>query len=184
MIKRGEGKKAILMLHGRGGNAEDIMSLSSNFDATTFAFTAENNQWYPLPFMRAKELNEPYLSNSLTKIKKAIEEIKKEYEEVFVLGFSQGACLALEIGSILELEGIIAFSGGLIGEDKELTSSFKTKKVFVSCSFEDPFIPLERAKVSAKKYEEQGAKVTTNFYPGQSHHITPTDIKLAKNILK
>ena len=183
LIKRGEGKKAILMLHGRGGSAEDIISLSHNFDATSYAFTANNNAWYPMPFMRARNLNEPYLSESLNQIKEAIEFIRKNHDEVFVLGFSQGACLALEIGAMEDLRGVIAFSGGFIGEDNELLSSVKTKNVFISCSFEDPFIPLKRAQDSAKIYEYKGAKVFTNFYAGQSHHITPKDIKIAREII-
>lgn len=55
MIQKGKGEKAILMLHGRGGNAEDILRLSNFFDTTSYAFTAENSAWYPYSFMRLKK---------------------------------------------------------------------------------------------------------------------------------
>src|SRR5690606_15205677 len=124
------GKKAILMLHGRGGSAEDILTLAHNYDATCYAFTADNNVWYPMSFLVKKELNEPYLSHSLNLIDSVIKELRKNHEQVFLLGFSQGACLSLEYASKNFVDGVIAFSGGLIGENSELSVEIKTK-VFI-----------------------------------------------------
>jgi phospholipase/carboxylesterase len=183
LIKRGEGKKAILMLHGRGGDAHNILSISHNFKATCYALTAYENEWYPHPFMLSKKENEPKLSESIKRIKEALEYIKKSHDEVYVLGFSQGACLALELGALEELAGVVAFSGGFIGEERELTRKVKTKRALICCSFEDPFIPLERAEISAKIYEDSGAEVLTNFYEGRSHHITIEDMNLAKDLI-
>ena len=183
MIRKGTGKKAILMLHGRGGNAEDILSLSEHFNAVCFAFTAEGCAWYPYSFLKFKKENEPYLSSSLKKIHDAVVEIKKEFSEVYLLGFSQGACLALEYGAMHEVSGVIGFSGGLIGDRTELLKKAKTKKVFISCSSKDPFIPLERAMTTAKIYSDSGAFVSSNFYTGSTHTITSEDLELAKKLV-
>jgi phospholipase/carboxylesterase len=183
MIKRGNGRKAILMLHGRGGSAEDIISLSKYFNATSYAFTAEKKEWYPFSFLEKKEKNEPYIKNSLDLIHKKIIEIKKEHDQVYVLGFSQGACLALEYGVLHKINGIIAFSGGFIGNDNELPSKTKTKNVVICCSSNDPFIPLERAKLSEEIYKKNNANVLTNFYEGNTHRITKEDIEIAKKII-
>lgn len=184
MIIKGQGKKGILMLHGRGADAEDIISLSKYFNATSYAFTANNNQWYPYPFLENKEKNQPHIKNSLDLIHKHIEELKKNHDEIYLLGFSQGACLALEYGALHEINGIIAFSGGFIGNENELPSSVKTKNLAICCSSNDPFIPLDRAKLSAEIYKKNNAKVLTNFYLGNSHTITKEDIELAKKITK
>ena len=183
MISRGSGRKAILMLHGRGADAEDIIGISRFFDAKCYAFTAEGNAWYPAPFMQPKKSNDPFISNNLDKINEVISNLKKEHDEVFLLGFSQGACLALEYGARFDdVSGVIAFSGGFIGSDDELPSSFLTQKAVICCSFNDPFIPLKRAEASADICKRGGAVVKTNFYEGATHTITNKDIELAKTI--
>lgn len=183
MIKKGSGDKAILMLHGRGGSAEDILSLSNYFEASCYAFTANNNVWYPYPFNQRKEFNEPHLSESLKKIDEAVSELKKKHEQVYLLGFSQGACLALEYAANKEVDGVIAFSGGLIGEDSELEVNNKKSNVFIGCSENDPFIPLERAKKTRDLFLEKNSQVLTFFYPGNSHTIRSEEMELAKKVL-
>jgi predicted esterase len=186
MIVRGKGEKAILMLHGRGGDAEDIIGICEHFDATCYAFTANGNAWYPNSFLEPRMNNEPFLSMSLKKVHEVMTEIKKKHDEVFILGFSQGACLALDYGCVHEVSGVIAFSGGFIGSDNELpnTTNKNTKRVFIACSSSDPFIPLERAKRSADIFAKNGAVVVTNFYRGNSHTITKEDIERSKKILE
>lgn len=183
MITRGEGERAILMLHGRGADAEDIIGISRFFNAKSYAFTADNNEWYPFSFLNTRESNEPHILNNLAKVHKVISSLKKEHGEVFLLGFSQGACLALEYGALYDdVSGIIAFSGGFIGEVGELPKSFKVKKVVICSSRNDPFIPLSRAELSAMICKNSGAVVQTNFYDGTSHTITKEDIALAKSL--
>jgi phospholipase/carboxylesterase len=183
MIRKGFGNKAILMLHGRGSNAEDIISLSKHFNATSFAFTAINNEWYPSLFLDKKEKNEPYISDLIKLINRLINKIKKDYKKIYILGFSQGACLALEYGALHEVDGVIAFSGGFIGNDNELPKKTKTKNVVICCSSNDPFIPLKRAKKSAEIYKKNNANVLTNFYEANTHTITKEDIEIAKKII-
>ena len=183
MIIKGEGKKAILMLHGRGANAEDIISLHELFNATSYAITAENNEWYPKPFMQQKQENEPKLSQSLKIIHETTKKIREKHSEVYILGFSQGACLALEYSAENKVNGVIAFSGGLIGQEHELVKEIKTKKAFISCSTNDPFIPITRAKKTAEIYKENQADTKTNFYEGNTHTITKQEIQEAKEHL-
>ena len=183
MIQKGQGEKAILMLHGRGGDAENIITLAEFFKATSYAITANNNEWYPQPFMKPRKENQPNLNENLEKIDEIIKKLKKTHKEVFILGFSQGACLALEYGTKHEVTGIIAFSGGLIGTDEELQTKTKTKKILICCSEKDPFIPIDRAKKTQEIYEENGAEVKTNFYGGTTHTITREDIEIAKEII-
>ena len=175
---------AVLMLHGRGSSAEDIIGLSSAFkNSTCYAFTANDNQWYPKPFNMHKNENEPFLSESLNQVDEAYNTIKKKHSKVYLLGFSQGACLALEYVSKNVVDGVIAFSGGLIGADNELNVKTSDTKVFVSCSKNDPFIPLARAQKTEELFETAGNNVTSFFYDGSTHMITNKEIDYAVNLM-
>ena len=171
---------AVLMLHGRGSNAEDIIGLSSVFKSLAcYAFTANYNQWYPKPFNMHKNENEPFLSESLNQVDEAYNTLKKKHSKVYLLGFSQGACLALEYASKKIADGVIAFSGGLIGADNELNVNISDTKVFVSCSKNDPFIPLDRAQKTQELFQTAGNNVTSFFYEGSTHMITSKEIDYA-----
>ena len=60
--------KVLIMLHGRGGTAEDILSLASHLDVKDFTLLspqATNNTWYPYSFLTPPPQNEPWLSSAL-----------------------------------------------------------------------------------------------------------------------
>ena len=180
LLESGDGDIAILMLHGRGSNAEDIISLSSFFhNVKSYAFTAKNNHWYPKPFNLPKSENEPNLSESLDIIKNIYLDLKKSHRKVFLLGFSQGACLVLEYASKKNIDGAIAFSGGLIGFDDEISVSSSSVNILISCSRNDPFIPLERAEKTVKMFKDKENTVDFYFYEGSTHTITKKEIELA-----
>lgn len=179
-----DAKKIVILLHGRGGSAEDIISFANHLTNTPcyIAITANDNQWYPYPFINKKELNEPYLSESLKKVQELVT-LAKNYvseENIYLLGFSQGACLALEYIATnpLNLGGVFALSGGLIGADDELKSkNINNTKILIGCSENDPFIPLKRVHDSEKILKQAGAEITTIIYPGSSHSVSVDEIK-------
>ena len=176
ILKEGTGEDAILMLHGRGSTAEDILTLSKFFNMSSYAFTSKNNQWYPLPFMFPKSQNEPYLSESLSLVRDAYTKLKESHNKVFILGFSQGACLALEYASKNYVDGVIAFSGGLIGESNELNVETKSN-IFLSCSDNDPHIPLNRLMETIKIFKDNNSNLISFIYSNNSHTITSEEIQ-------
>ena len=118
-----EAKAAMVMIHGRGATAESILSLANEFDAQGFAYLAPQaagNVWYPHRFLEPVEANEPYLSAALAAIDDVLEKTKTAgipVEKTMLLGFSQGACLALEYAArrAKRYGGVVGLSGGLIG---------------------------------------------------------------------
>src|ERR1700753_3797943 len=114
---------AVVLLHGRGGSAEDILGLPSAFDlpdVAYFAPQAAGHTWYPLSFMAPREANEPNLSSALAKVSSVVEGIEQagiRRNRIVIAGFSQGACLATEFVAShpAPYGGLIAFTGGLIG---------------------------------------------------------------------
>lgn len=182
--------KALILLHGRGGNAEGILSLADYFCDDQFfiaAPQAPNNTWYPHTFMAEDKLNEPYLSHSVENVKNLIDETAKHipHDKIILMGFSQGACLSLEVATRFATlyGGIVAFTGGLIGQkinEKKYRGNFSGTKVFIGTSDKDPHIPLERAQQSKVVMEKLGANVTLKVYPNMSHTINQDEISWVK----
>jgi phospholipase/carboxylesterase len=188
-----EAEKAIILLHGRGANAEDIISLADEFCDETFyiaAPQATNNAWYPYTFLSPEEVNEPWLSSAVQTVKRLLEEISVHIpaEKIYISGFSQGACLALEVAAryAIKYAGIIAFSGGLIGEKirtEKYSGNFEKTKVFIGNSDIDPHIPLIRCQESANLLKLIGADVTLKIYPGMQHTITLDEIETVRKLM-
>lgn len=189
-----EAKKVLIMIHGRGGNAQDILSLSGHLNVKDFALIAPQatgNTWYPYSFLAEPEKNEPQLSSAIDLLDELLKEIKSEgisSENIFILGFSQGACLTLEFAArnAQKFGGIVAFTGGLIG-DKLTTESysgdFNTSPVFISTGDPDPHVPVERVQETKKLYKELNANVTVKIYNNRPHTISQEEIDLANQLV-
>lgn len=186
-------KKGLILLHGRGGSAQDILNLAPLLVDDSFfvaALNAPENSWYPNNFLH--ENNEPKLSASIDAVNDLIEETAKyiSYEEIYLAGFSQGACLALETTArnARRYGGIMAFSGGLIGktlEQVKYKGDYQKTPIFLGCSDNDPHIPEFRLKESQKQLETLNAACTLTIYPGMGHTISHEEIAFAKkSILK
>lgn len=188
-----EASKAIILLHGRGASAEDIINLADQLTDHTYyvaAPQAHNHTWYPYSFMNADVHNEPWLSSAVGNVKRLIDEISVEIptENIFIAGFSQGACLALETAAryASKYAGIIAFSGGLIGEIikvEKYSGDFKGTKIFTGVSDNDPHVPLIRCERSMDLLKSMGADTLLKVYHGTGHTITPQEIMDAKQFM-
>lgn len=182
--------KALILLHGRGGTASSILELADRICDNDFyiaAPQATHNTWYPYSFMEEEERNEPYLSLSIQEVNKLIDQTAKYIPKhrIFIAGFSQGACLALEVAtrSAEQYGGIIAFTGGLIGrivDENKYQGDFRGTKVFISDGDSDPHIPLVRAEQTKELMEKRGANVTLKIYKGRPHTIIEDEIKYVK----
>ena len=189
-----EAKKAIIMLHGRGANAEDIMSLAPQLnlsDAAIFAPQATNNSWYPYSFLAPLEDNQPALDSALELIDNTVEKILAAgvpKNKLYFLGFSQGACLALEYTArhAADYGGVIAFTGGLIGEQlnpEKYSGDFVHTPVFITTGNPDPHVPLTRVHESVEILEKLNAEVSLRVYNGRPHIIQFQEIDLANKLV-
>lgn len=188
-----EAGKALILLHGRGGTAENIMQLAAEFCDDNFyiaAPRATNNTWYPLSFLAPEELNQPWLSSAVDIVKRLIDETAKyiPHSNIYLLGFSQGACLALETAERIPAPyaGVVAFTGGLIGEvidPAKYKGRLDGAKVFIGNSDTDPHVPRERSEESGRLMEESGANVKVKIYPGMPHTIISDEIETVKKFM-
>ena len=188
LIKNKDIDRIIILLHGRGGSAEDLMQFAEQYlpKSKFISLQADNNEWYPYPFLYPKKENEPFLSSALQAIQKTIQDTKKPLENIFLLGFSQGACLAAEFAAQnpAKYGGIFVCSGGLIGDKiSQPSKSFHKTSFFFGCSLNDPHIPISRVNESITVFEEKDARVTKLLYPGHSHTITDKEIQIINSII-
>jgi predicted esterase len=189
-----EASGAIIAIHGRGANAEDIIGLAAQVAPPGVAIVAPQaagNTWYPYRFTEPTERNEPYLSSALQTIGDLIAGLEARgipTERIALLGFSQGACLATEAAArnARRFAAVLAFSGGLIGPPGTPFSypgSLAGTPVFLGCSDVDPHIPRERVNETAEAMIRLGATVDERIYPGMGHTINRDELDAARAIL-
>jgi len=182
-----EAAAAMIMVHGRGASSRDMLALAAQFARRDFAYIAPqavHGSWYPHTFLGPLELNEPALSSGLEVLSNLVEEAVDAGvlgERLMVLGFSQGACLALEYAARnpRRMGGLVGLSGGLIGPPgmlREYAGSLDGTPVFLGCSDVDPYIPLERVEESAAVFRRLGGDVTERIYPGMGHTVNRDEV--------
>jgi phospholipase/carboxylesterase len=188
--KLGDAGKALVLLHGRGASAEDIIGLGAELNAKAFALIAPqatNYTWYPYSFMAPVKQNEPWLSSAIQLLDDVVADIRKAGiadSNIFFAGFSQGACLTLEYVTrrARRWGGVAAFTGGLVGDkiyNENYQGDFAGTPVFIGTSDPDPHVPVDRVRDSTKLMNAMNASVTEKIYPNMGHTITMEEISTA-----
>jgi phospholipase/carboxylesterase len=189
-----EAKKAIIFIHGRGGDARGMVDLKEYLPLQDFAILAPqatNNTWYPYSFMAPTSANEPWLSSAIDTVHGLIDEVVNSGispENIYLAGFSQGACLTLEsvARKAQRYGGVIAFTGGLIGETidpKNYQGDFGGTPILISSGDPDPHVPVSRVQETETILTSIGAKVSVNIYPGRQHTISGTEVQDAATLI-
>lgn len=187
-------RAAMILVHGRGASAEDIMSVAAEVQQPGFAYLAPQaagNAWYPNPFTAPLESNEPYLSAALAMLAGLLGRVESTVpnQRTILLGFSQGACLALEFAArnARRYGAVVGLSGGLIGPPdvpRQYPGSFDRTPVFLGCSDVDPYIQKERVLDSAEVFDRMDAEVTLRLYAGMAHTVSAEEIGELRRIVE
>lgn len=185
----------MILLHGRGASAEDILSLGREFDVPGFSYLAPQaagNTWYPNRFLVPIEENEPWLSSALAVVGNVYSRVVEAGitpGRVMLLGFSQGACLVLEYAArnARRYGGIVGLSGALIGPDdqpREYPGSLAGTPVFLGCSDVDFHVPRLRVDQTAEVLRRLGAEVTERLYPNMGHTVNQDEIDFVRGMMR
>ena len=186
--------KILIMTHGRGATATDILSVAQYLNVKDFAIIAPqatNYTWYPYSFLVPRQQNEPWLSSAielLDEIVKDLEKAGKISSQIYFSGFSQGACLAVEYATrrARQWGGVAAFTGGLIGDtlkENEYEGNFGGTPVFLGSADPDPHVPVERVNDTARIMTRMNASVTKVIYPNMGHTISGDEISKANELI-
>ena len=187
-------RAGILALHGRGARAEDILALCANLplaEVAVFAPQAAGDGWYPNRFLAPLESNEPWLSSALALVEHTLAQIEGSGippERTLLLGFSQGACLALEFAArhARRYGGLVGLSGALIGPDgtpRAYPGSLAGTPVFLGCSDVDFHVPRQRVDEAAAVLRALGGAVTERLYPGLDHSVNADELDFVRKMV-
>jgi len=191
----GRAQAAMVMMHGRGARAEDILSLTESLPQIGFAYfapQAAENTWYPNRFLVALSENEPWLSSALAFVGAVLAQVASAGippQRTFLLGFSQGACLTLEYAArnARPYGGLVGLSGALIGPDetpRAYKGSLEGTPVFLGCSDVDFHVPKERVSQTAEVFRRLDGEVTERLYPDMAHTINQDEIDFIRSMMR
>ena len=186
---------AMIMIHGRGASAEDILYLAHELDAPDVAFLAPqaaNATWYPNRFIAPVAANEPWLSSALQVVDDLVGSLVAAgiaHDKIFLLGFSQGGCLATEYAARnpRRYAGVIGLSSGLIengDQPRAYTGTLDGTPVLLGCSDVDFHIPLARVERTAQIFADLGAAVDTRIYPGMDHTVNQDELDAVQHLIE
>ncbi|HMA43726.1 MAG TPA: dienelactone hydrolase family protein [Gemmatimonadales bacterium] len=193
-----EATGALVLLHGRGGSAQDMLALARDLQPSGPAGLAwlvpeaAGRLWYPFSLLEKVERNRPALNSALALVKRVMEKIAAANvapERVVLLGFSQGASVALEFAArnARRYGGLIALSGALLGPEgtpRDYAGSLAGTPLFLGCGDSDPHLPKRRVDETATVFERLGAVVTKRVYPGLGHAMSPEEIAVARGMVE
>jgi predicted esterase len=189
-----QARLSIIAIHGRGASADDILNLTSELRTTDVAYLAPEaatHTWYPYSFLSPIDRNEPWLSSALSLLSRLVTTLGDQgvpADRIGFLGFSQGACLALEFAArhARRYAAVIGLSGGLIGPPgtpRTYPGSFDGTPAFLGCSDVDPHIPVERVRETADVLATMTATVDTRIYRGMGHTVNTDEISAVRAML-
>lgn len=191
----GEAALGVLLLHGRGGTPESMLSLAEALDVEDVAYLAPEAPdltWYPESFLAPLDRNEPALSSSLGRVGELVAQLEGrglESGRIVLLGFSQGGCLGLEYAArnARRYGALVGLSAGLIGPPgtpRAHGGTFAGTPAFLGCSDADPHIPLERLEETAEVLERMGAAVEKRVYPSMGHVVNRDELLYVRDLLR
>lgn len=189
-----DAEKVLIMVHGRGADAEDILALASHLNVASYTLLAPqatNHSWYPYSFLMKPEQNQPWLSSALDLLKDVVEDLIQQgiaAKNIYFLGFSQGACLALEFvtRNAKRYGGVAAFTGGLIGDEinrSNYSGDFNGTPIFIGTGNPDAHVPLDRVKETVALLEEMNASVHLEVYENRPHTISKDEIDWTNKLI-
>lgn len=190
-----EARGALVLVHGRGADAEGMLDLARHFGGGRFAWVAPQavgHTWYPFPFIAPIDRNQPHLDSALAVLASVTDALVTEgipRTRQFLVGFSQGACLSLEFAARSDTRwgGVAGLSGGVIGPPGttwDRPRGIAGTPIFLGCSDVDPHIPLARVHETRDLFTRLGAEVDERIYPGMPHTIDDDEIAAVRALLE
>jgi predicted esterase len=194
-----EAEAAMVLVHGRGASAEDILGLGRELRHPGFVYLAPQAApiggwpaWYPKSFLAPLEENEPWLSSALARLGEVLERVATVgpgLARTVLLGFSQGACLSFEHAARnpARYGAVVGLTGGLLGPPGrrfDFAGRFDATPVLLAAGDPDPHVPWARVEETAGVFERMGAEVVLRRYPGMAHTVNEEELELTRELMR
>ena len=188
----------VVVLHGRGADANDLADLAPLVDGPG---------GYRFVFLNAPKPFEPYpgmtfgytwfdgwpptpesIAESRRLLLESLSEIERRFPpkdgKVVLAGFSQGGMMALDVGfrTPEPLRGIVAMSGGLYEDELPDLSARKEQRVLIIHGTLDDMIPVVAARRARRVLEDHGIEPEYHEFP-MGHHVTPESMAVVADFL-
>jgi phospholipase/carboxylesterase len=185
-----DARAVCVLLHGRGRDAADVLSLAERIGDPDVAFlapAARGNTWYPQSFLAPLEDNEPDLGSALATVGALLATLG-DLERVVLGGFSQGACLAAEyaLRHPRRYGGLLLYTGGAIGPPGTTwpdRGSFAGTPAYLGTADPDDWVPVERVRETAALLRAQDAEVTLDVFGGMDHLVNDQEIAAGRALI-
>lgn len=193
----GKARLGGVLIHGRDRTREDKVVLATNFDVEGvrwLAPAAEEGTWYPGRFFDPRDTHEPYLTEAVAVLDSAVEAASESGrlgpERLVMVGFSQGACLAVDYA--LQHPGrcrtFIVFTGALIGGPSGAQSYppglLAGTRILLTGSDADEWITEEQSRATGAFLTALGADVRLHIYHGRPHLVSPEELQEASDLIR
>lgn len=170
---------ALILLHGRGADEEDLLGLSEYFDDRLFVISPRaphpfsmggGYTWYDLVEIASPDHG--MFEGSFRKLEAFVGEVRDGYgldpEKMFFCGFSMGTVMLLSLAlTHPELPAGVMANSGYLAEDVGLEyrwNKIANKPFFIGHGTYDPVIPFSYSRRARELLEENGASVTYREY--------------------
>lgn len=176
---------ALFMMHGIGSNEQNMQSLVDGLEDSFYIFSIRGHLSHPpgYAFFSIQGFGKPdrdVFDEGVRKLTSFIDHACEQYpldiSKVYLLGFSQGAILAMTLGLTLgnRIKGIVALSGYIPGFVKEEYNIKDVGKIslFISHGEMDQILPFEWGIANNDLFNKLGAAVTFKTYP-EGHTVSP-----------
>ena len=195
-------ENAIILLHGYGGDGNDISTLSLNWKRflPNTIFLCPNGyercqinpvgfQWFDLSIDDPKYILEESLKAE-KKLNYYINEIKKKFnlnnQKICLSGFSQGCMMAINLGLISDenFNCVVGFSGKIIDKDNLAKRISSTTKMLLLHGDKDAVVPSSNLLDTKDFLLRNKIEVETNMISDCDHHIPVKASSIALSYLK
>jgi phospholipase/carboxylesterase len=189
-----DARSAMILVHGRGASAADMLPLVDHLAAPGFIYLApeaSGDVWYPNRYDTPLAGNEPWLSSALAGLGGLVDRLVAAgipSERVILTGFSQGACLCAEYAArnARRYGGLGILAGGLIGPKdtlRDYPGSLEKTPVYLGCSDPDPYFSPEWIRYSAEIFARLGARVESKLFPDLGHRINLDMLRAVRSMV-
>jgi phospholipase/carboxylesterase len=192
----GAPRPALILLHGRGTDEQDLLGLAHFFDPrflvyslrAPFRFPFGGYAWFEADNIEQWSMDQLQISHKYCMhfCEFLVRTEPVDPSKIFLFGFSMGAMMALDLAAREEgrFAGVVAHSGFYMPQEK-LPQNFgsRTGPIFLAHGTEDPVVPVELARSTFAFLQKQNVPVSCREYP-MEHGISEESLQDAARWLQ